>query len=83
MMDSTQEWVEHFMVDADNKRLAAARIDSMIDPLTNAEKLARALLSIGQCFKGNDEKLMEAIDRLYEGYQERRKPFGAFDWGMR
>ena len=70
--DPVQEWVDKYMVNPVIKQGVAERINTMIDPLTNFDKLADALLVIGNAYKGNDSLIYMAIMRLYEGYLVRR-----------
>ena len=71
--DPTRQWVDTYMRDPELKNRVASLIDKMIDPLTNPEALASALLTIGKNFRGNDKAIVKAVSRLYVGYLQRRK----------
>ena len=70
--DAADMFVEQFMVGVTDHQLVKIRIRMMIQhSSTNRERLAKALIVIGQSFRGDNEKIEEAVGRLYKGFVNR------------
>ena len=70
--DAAKMFVDEFMTDPGGKTLVSMKLRMMLShSSTNREHLAEALLIIGQSFRGNDDKIIEGVDRLYKGFVAR------------
>lgn len=68
------EMFQQFMSDSNAISLCVMKVKVMrSDANTNTKALAKALGLICENFKGNDEKIVEGINRLFLEYTKRTK----------